>query len=315
MSCDDNAEQQTLDDTSTLYQLKNDTYSVQAEEDPVSVHAKNVTLNDARIGENAYNTFCPETEPIDIHDLSEKLNTRNIILSDLLITDQNVNTWTGIPSLAILQELCYSVKQLETVYPNKFSMHCTDRLILTMTKIKQNLSFAALSTLFRIHSATVATYFCHTVHMLGQILATFIYMPEKSEIKNNIPICFRESFQNITIILDCTEVPIATLKYLNCRITTYSPYKSTRTSKFLVGVTPAGLISYTSKAYSGKASDKFIFNHGKLIDDLKPHIDEVMTDKGALDFNDQPIHWIDTIRRRCKPAFTWFNNYSALFYQ
>lgn len=216
--------------------------------------------------------------------VAHDLKSRDMILPDLLITDQDVNTWTGIPSLELLQEICLSVQKLETVYPRKWAMHPTDRVILTLAKIKQNLSFAAMGTLFRIHSATVAQYFSHTVHMLAEILSTFVSMPEKKEIQQNISLCFRGSFSNVTIVLDCTETPIATLKCLNCRISTYSQYKSTRTAKFLIGVTPAGLISYCSNAYSGKASDKFIFNHGKLIEQLKPHIDEVMTDKGfAID--------------------------------
>ncbi|XP_065095535.1 uncharacterized protein LOC135717370 [Ochlerotatus camptorhynchus] len=211
----------------------------------VHVMDESEQYDDGTAGETVNSTdYRLEKESIAVNSVIQELKTSDIILSDLLITDQDVNTWTRIPTFAVLQELCYSVNKLETVYPKKNVMHCTDSVILTMTKIKQNLSFATLGTLFRIHPSTVAKYFSHTVHMLGQILATFVYMPEKSEIRKNIPLCFRDNFENVTIILDCTDVPIATLKCLNCRISTYSHYKSVRTVKFLVGVTPAGLISY-----------------------------------------------------------------------
>ncbi|XP_021708139.1 uncharacterized protein LOC110678879 [Aedes aegypti] len=199
--------------------------------------------NDSELVKQFGETWYPlekQSKDFSCQVVAQDLKSRDMILPDLLITDQDVNTWTGLPSLELLQEICCSVQKLETVYPRKWAMHPTDRVILTMAKIKQNLSFAALGTLFRIHSATVAQYFSHTVHMLAEILSTFVYMPEKKEIKQNIPLCFREHFSNVTIVLDCTETPIATLKCLNCRIYTYSQYKSTRTAKFLIGVTGPG---------------------------------------------------------------------------
>lgn len=214
-------------------------------------------------------------------DTTNSSRPRDMILSDMLLTNETLNTWTGIPTTELLEEICLAVKKLEDVYPRKFAMNCADRVILVLVKLKQNLSFAAIGTLFRIHAATVANYFSYTVQILSNFLQIFVYMPCKEEIRKNIPQCFR-GFSNVTIILDCTEVPLGTLHCLNCRIATYSQYKSTRTAKFMIGVTPAGLISFRSKAYSGKSSDKFIFNAEKLIEQLYPHLDEVMVDKGFM---------------------------------
>lgn len=50
----------------------------------------------------------------------------------------------------------------------------------------------------------------------------------------------------------------------------------------MLSITPGGLISHTSKAYSGKASDKFIFNKENLIDKFDPYNDAIMMDKGTL---------------------------------
>ncbi|XP_058450627.1 uncharacterized protein LOC131430033 [Malaya genurostris] len=180
---------------------------------------------------------------LDITEGNTIHKTEAFILTDLLLSNDDVNTWTGIQTLDMLQEICLAVKKLEAAgYPKKYSLHCSDRVVLVMTKLKQNLSFAALATLFKIHPATVSKYFGHTVQLLFQILSPFVYMPPKEEIKKNIPLCFRENFKNVTMVLDCTAVSIVTLKCLNCRIATYSQYKSRRTAKFLIGVTPAGLI-------------------------------------------------------------------------
>lgn len=49
--------------------------------------------------------------------------------------------------------------------------------------------------------------------------------------------------------------------------------------KFLVCITPGGLISFVSDAYSRKSSDKFIFNSEKLVEKFEEN-DAIMVDKG-----------------------------------
>lgn len=216
------------------------------------------------------------------HETSSRMNSGRFILSDLLVSDKEVNIWTGVSTLALLEEICLACRNLEvTVYENDFRMHATDRVILTLAKLKQNLTYETLGTLFGISGMTVSRYFSHTIQILRRVLSPFVYWPTKDEILKNIPLCFREQFPNVTIVLDCTEIPVATPKCLNCRISCYSNYKGRRTIKYLIGVTPAGLISFISDAYTGKSSDKFIFNQEEVIKRLVAHRDEVMVDKGV----------------------------------
>nr|XP_029733097.1 uncharacterized protein LOC109428591 [Aedes albopictus] len=219
---------------------------------------------------------------MDSNVLEKTIQTHGIaILSDFLITEKHITTWTGIPSLKLLEVLCAMVKTMEdNVYPKKYKMHATDRVILTLVKLKQNLSFAALSTVFSISPTTVAEYFSYTVQVLAEVLGTMVYMPSQQEIKKNIPHCFKGKFEKVRCILDCTEMSIASPNCLNCRIACYSNYKHKRTVKFLLGVTPAGLISFCSRGYSGKSSDKYIFIKENFIDKLEKHHDEIMVDKG-----------------------------------
>lgn len=96
----------------------------------------------------------------------------------------------------------------------------------------------------------------------------------------NIPYCF-EKFTNTRVVLDCTEIPIQKPKCLTCRIKTYSNYKSTFTLKFLIGISPGGLITIISKPYGGRASDKLIFEQSGLIN-MMEHSDAIMVDKGFM---------------------------------
>ncbi|KMQ84716.1 hypothetical protein RF55_17260 [Lasius niger] len=65
------------------------------------------------------------------------------------------------------------------------------------------------------------------------------------------------------------------------QLNTYSHYKGTYTCKFLTGVTPAGNISFISKPYGGRASDKAIFEQSNLKNLLQPG-NAVMVDRGFL---------------------------------
>lgn len=51
--------------------------------------------------------------------------------------------------------------------------------------------------------------------------------------------------------------------------------------KYLIGVTPAGTISFVSPGYSGKSSYKFVVNSEKILDKFDSG-DAIMVDKGFL---------------------------------
>ena len=59
----------------------------------------------------------------------------------------------------------------------------------------------------------------------------------------------------------------------------WSDYKHHCTFKFLIGITPNGLISFISDCYGGRASDKFIVMESKFMNRLEPY-DQVMADRG-----------------------------------
>ncbi|XP_064465465.1 uncharacterized protein LOC135377046 [Ornithodoros turicata] len=96
-----------------------------------------------------------------------------------------------------------------------------------------------------------------------------------------MPVCFQH-FSQVRVILDCTEVSVAVPKCLKCAVRTYSHYKHGHTLKYMVGISPGGLITFISKGYGGRASDKAIFDQSGIVDLLTPGRDQVMVDKGFL---------------------------------
>jgi hypothetical protein len=55
-------------------------------------------------------------------------------------------------------------------------------------------------------------------------------------------------------------------------------YKHNNTIKFLVSVTPTGAISYVSKAFGGRTSDKVITQRSGYLDKLE-HGNQVLADR------------------------------------
>ena len=115
------------------------------------------------------------------------------------------------------------------------------RVALTLTKLKLNISYSALSVLFGVSDDTCSNYFRHTIQVLACVLQGLIHLPSKEETMNNMPKCFKK-YTHTRIVLDCAEVPVEKPKCLRERTLLYSHYKGRPTLKFLVGMAPSGML-------------------------------------------------------------------------
>jgi len=198
-------------------------------------------------------------------------------LLTLIQDSSKLFTFTGLNSFETLDNIVLCV---EKIMPDsaKFLLPVRLRVGLCLTKLKLNMSYAALSVLFGVSDDTCSHYFRHTVQVLAQVLKGLVYFPSKEEIMNNMPKCFRK-YIHTRIVLDCAEVPVEKPKCLRERILTYSSYKGRHTLKFLVGVSPSGMVTFLSTMFGGRASDKKIVSESKVLDKCE-YNDGVMVDKG-----------------------------------
>ena len=114
--------------------------------------------------------------------------------------------------------------------------------------------------------------------VIAKALKFLILWPDKDAIVRNIPEAFKHSctYRKTRVIIDCSEIFIRHPTNLLARNITCSNYKHYNTLKFLVGITPAGAVSFLSKCCGGRVSDKELtLNSGFLdlleYDDQVPH--------------------------------------------
>lgn len=114
---------------------------------------------------------------------------------------------------------------------------------------------------------------------MARQLAPLIRWPTTDEVRITMPMAFRKFFWKCICIIDCTEVFIDRPSDLKVRAQTWSNYKQHNTVKFLIAVTPQGTISYVSKAWGGRASDKYITEHCDILEHLH-NGDLILADRG-----------------------------------
>ena len=95
-----------------------------------------------------------------------------------------------------------------------------------------------------------------------------------------MPMDFLSAFgTNVAIIIDCFEIFTDRSSNLLPRAQTWSAYKYHNTVKFLIGCCPQDAISFISKGWGGRVSDKHLTENCGLLNKLLPG-DRVLADRG-----------------------------------
>ena len=188
---------------------------------------------------------------------------------------EKMRTWSQVqcgraktPGKGIINEVFINMK--------KQSLAIEDQLFMWLCKVKLGLFDQDLAVRFNVSISTVS-----------RMVITFLYFTlgclplwsSRSHIRKTMPTSFKDSFSNVRVIIDCTEMKVQTPSSLVLHSEFYSSYKSATTFKGLVGITPSGAVSFISKLHTGSISDREIVKRCGILNLLEDG-DGVMADKG-----------------------------------
>lgn len=192
--------------------------------------------------------------------------------------DKKVSFYTGLPTFDILGTVFRQILPFVTRKSQRLTPF--QEFILTLMKLKLNMPLEDLAYRFNISVPTVSRIFQSWLVVMDVRLSPLIKWPDREDLWRTMPQCFQYSFgHKTTVIIDCFEVFIDRPSNLLARAQTYSSYKSHNTVKILIGITPQGTISFVSKAWGGRTSDKFLTENCGIMNKLLPG-DLVMADRG-----------------------------------
>ena len=153
-----------------------------------------------------------------------------------------------------------------------------DEFLLCLMKLRLGLLNLDLCQRFKISESLCSNILYCWIRALGDYFKSFIYMPDIEKVLATSPLRFRK-FRNLISIINCSELFIETPKDLELQSATWSEYKHHNTLKFRISVAPNSSITFMSKAWTGRTSDKRITLESNFLD-LIPSKCAIMADKG-----------------------------------
>ncbi|XP_046551334.1 uncharacterized protein LOC124261058 [Haliotis rubra] len=161
------------------------------------------------------------------------------------------------------------------------SIPLIDQFFMFLCRIRQGFFEVDLAVRFDVSVSSVSRILVTWANYLYVMLGMLPIWQERAAINKVMPECFKSTYPNTRVILDCTEIRVQTPSSKTRNSEMYSHYKSHSTMKGLIGITPDGMISFVSALYTGSVSDKEITKQCGILDLLDVG-DDVMADKGFV---------------------------------
>ena len=210
--------------------------------------------------------------------------------------NEKVLYYTGLGSMELFSTL---LTYVNPYLKERSSLTKFQQLLLSLMRLRLNLSGQDLGYRFHVHQSTISRVFEFVIGVLYCKLKPLIRWPDRDALRKTMPMVFRKHYPNCVVIIDCFEVFIDRPTDLLARAQTYSQYKHHNTVKYLIGITPQGSVRYISSGWGGRTSDKYITENSSFLSYLVPG-DLILADRG-FDIRDSVSTCCSSL---VMPAFT-----------
>ena len=145
-----------------------------------------------------------------------------------------------------------------------------EQLVAVLMKLVLNVCEVHLAYHFKVSQSTIARQWKKWIDSMYVSMKPLIRWPDRESLLATMPQTFRNHFQKCVCVIDCFEVFCDRPSDLKARAQTYSNYKHHNTIKFLIAISPQGVISFLSKGWGERVSDKHLTEKCGILANLLP---------------------------------------------
>lgn len=209
------------------------------------------------------------TEEDRVEDSSN--STRSVlenIYTNFIRTEQELCICTGVNSFQIFESI---VNRFVSSTKHFMNIYLTDAdcVIMALMKLKQNITVELLSVMFRCPNVKILSFLLRqTFSVLTDCLSWDVYWLDRDDIRKALPSCFLNELSSVRAIFYSIEIEIPNTQNDHNDVI--------NKCKFLISVTPSGIVTFVSPGYCGGISDKSIFIAQQLYSKFDSEIDAIM---------------------------------------
>ena len=100
---------------------------------------------------------------------------------------------------------------------------------------------------------------------MSDCLGQLSFSTDRETLKRNLRKCFKPDYEDVYLIIDCTELFIEKPSQVIQQSATWSEYKGHNTGKGLIALSPLMLPVFASDIYPGSKSDEEILSHSGIL--------------------------------------------------
>uniref|UniRef100_A0A3P8RV78 THAP-type domain-containing protein n=1 Tax=Amphiprion percula TaxID=161767 RepID=A0A3P8RV78_AMPPE len=218
-------------------------------------------------------SFCSGISLADMMDntICANADNKKYFTDRFLSDDRSVKLNTGLPNKGTFNKL------LQSGPARKLSIRA--EFLMVLMKLRLGLTNEFLASIFSISASSCSTILTTWIKFLSVQLRGLVIWPDKNLIRTMLPASLAEKYPSLRCILDCSETFTDKPRDLKLQAATWSDYKKHNTLKYLVGIAPNSHISFMSKAWGGRTTDRQIIQQSGFLDLVDPH-DLIIADRG-----------------------------------